>query len=63
MSDSPCASGAHFRGGCQCIGPRGLRHREEDQKLGIVREWKWYFAIYGADRPLTYDEQKAFGVL
>lgn len=45
----PCASGAHFHGGCQCIGDRGLRHRREDEILGIKREWSWYYAIYKDD--------------
>ncbi len=46
---TPCASGAHFRGNCQCIGPRGLRHRREDEQLGIKRDWGWYYEIYSAD--------------
>lgn len=46
---TPCPSGAHFRGNCQCIGERGLRHRREDAELGIQRDWDWYHKIYGKD--------------
>ncbi len=56
MSKRPCASGAHFHGNCQCIGDRGLRHRREDLKMEIIREWGWYYRIYGDDPPLTYEQ-------
>jgi hypothetical protein len=46
---TPCPSGAHFRGNCKCIGVRGLRHRREDEVMGIQREWDWYHKIYGRD--------------
>lgn len=52
-SERSCASGAHFHGGCRCIGDRGLRHRREDEKLGIKREWSWYYDIYGDDTSHT----------
>ena len=52
MDTTPSASGAHFLGNCRCIGARGLRHRHEDQKLGIQRAWDWYYAIY-KDEPQT----------
>ena len=51
--ETPCPSGAHFRGGCKCIGWRGLRHRDEDKKLGIERDWGWYLEIYRDDPPDT----------
>ena len=53
---TPCASGAHFRGNCKCIGDRGLRHRREDEKLGLKRDWGWYYKIYKNDPPIRWED-------
>ncbi len=55
---TPCASGAHFRGNCRCIGERGLRHKDEDESMGVKRDWDWYYQIYKDD-----DYMKAYELL